>query len=102
MSQNASTSHTPKATSQHLAGAFDIRNVIGALIGLYGLVLVICSFTLDPGVNPDTGVAKSSQDNLWSGLAMLLVGVIFFLWTRLRPIVIHKTKIDESVLPGGH
>ncbi|AFM07162.1 LPXTG cell wall anchor domain-containing protein [Corynebacterium pseudotuberculosis] len=102
MSQNASTSHTPQATSQHLAGAFDIRNVIGALIGLYGLVLVICSFALDPGVNPDTGVAKSSQDNLWSGLAMLLVGVIFFLWTRLRPIVIDKTKIDESVLPGGH
>ncbi|KEX88427.1 hypothetical protein CPTD_00165 [Corynebacterium pseudotuberculosis] len=101
MSQNASTSHTPKATSQHLAGAFDIRNVIGALIGLYGLVLVICSFAL-AGVNPDTGVAKSSQDNLWSGLAMLLVGVIFFLWTRLRPIVIDKTKIDESVLPGGH
>ena len=38
--------------------AFDLRNVIGALLGLYGIVLIICSFALDPGVNPETGMAK--------------------------------------------
>lgn len=55
---------TTKTSPQH-AGAFDLRNVIGALLGIYGIVLVVCSFALDPGVNPDTGLPKESSDNLW-------------------------------------
>lgn len=42
------------------AGAFDLRNVIAALLGLYGLILLGCYFFLDPGINPDTGQAKTS------------------------------------------
>ncbi|AZA09520.1 hypothetical protein [Corynebacterium pseudopelargi] len=87
---------------KHAAGAFDIRNFIGLLIGLYGIVLVICSFVLDPGTNPDTGALKNSADNLYAGLAMLLVGVAFMLWAKMKPIVVDESKIDESSLPGGH
>ena len=36
-------------TSQASTATFDIRNVIGALLGFYGIVLIICSFVLDPG-----------------------------------------------------
>lgn len=78
------------APATHKAGAFDIRNVIGALIGIYGLVLVICSFALDPGINPETGAAKSAQDNLWAGLAMVVVAAVFFAWTKFSPIVIEE------------
>lgn len=42
------------------AGAFDLRNVIAALLGLYGLILLGCYFFLDPGINPDTGQAKNA------------------------------------------
>ena len=83
-------SNQPQASSQHFAGAFDIRNVIGALIGIYGIVLMICSFVLDPGVNPDTGIAKESADNLWAGIAMLVVGVAFAAWAKIRPIVVEE------------
>ncbi|VZH84987.1 hypothetical protein [Corynebacterium rouxii] len=85
------TTQKPAGSRAHLAGAFDIRNVIGALIGLYGVILVVCSFALDPGINPDTGVAKNAQDNLWAGLAMVIVGVVFFAWAKLRPIVIEES-----------
>lgn len=86
------STHQPKASSQHFAGAFDIRNVIGALIGIYGLVLVICSFALEPGINPETGVEKSSADNLWAGIAMLAVGIVFALWAKLRPIAVDEAN----------
>ncbi|ART21895.1 hypothetical protein CBE89_10655 [Corynebacterium striatum] len=92
---------TTKTSPQH-AGAFDLRNVIGALLGIYGIVLVVCSFALDPGVNPDTGLPKESSDNLWAGVAMLVVAVAFMLWAKLRPIVVDPAKIDESKLPGAH
>ncbi|AZA11191.1 hypothetical protein [Corynebacterium gerontici] len=90
------------ANKKHAAGAFDIRNFIGLLIGIYGIVLVICSFVLDPGTNPDTGALKNSSDNLYAGIAMLAVGAFFMLWAKMKPIVVDETKIDESALPGGH
>lgn len=90
------------ANNKHAAGAFDIRNFIGLLIGIYGIVLVICSFVLDPGTNPDTGALKNSADNLYAGIAMLAVGAFFMLWAKVKPIVVDETKIDEAALPGGH
>lgn len=68
------------------AGAFDLRNVIGALLGLYGIILIACYFFLDPGVNPDTAMPKEAANNLWAGLAMLAVAALFVLWARLKPI----------------
>ncbi|MGV0382051.1 cell wall anchor protein [Corynebacterium segmentosum] len=68
------------------AGAFDLRNVIGALLGLYGIILIACYFFLDPGVNPDTAMPKEASNNLWAGLAMLAVAALFVLWARLKPI----------------
>ncbi|MDU0479332.1 hypothetical protein QVA66_08780 [Staphylococcus chromogenes] len=90
-SQEVHPQDTDHATSQHIAGAFDIRNVIGALIGIYGIVLIICSYVLDPGLNPETGQLKSSADNLWSGVGMLVVGLGFMAWAKLRPIVVAET-----------
>lgn len=70
------------------AGAFDIRNVIGLLLVLYGLVLVIAAFLLDPGVNPDTGLDKNPMYNTWAGIALLVVAAVFFIWAKLRPIIV--------------
>lgn len=69
------------------AGAFDIRNVIGALLGIYGIILVICNFVIDPGVNPDGGT-KNAIDNLWAGLAMLAVSIGLIVWAKLAPIIV--------------
>jgi hypothetical protein len=69
----------------HRAGLFDIRFIIGALIGLYGLILVLTGlFTSDAQVAKADGL----NINLWAGIGMLVVGVGFILWARLRPIVV--------------
>ncbi len=61
---------------------FDIRRVIGGLFLVYGLILTV------------TGLFDSAQEiqkaegiriNLWTGIAMLVVGGAFLLWERLRP-----------------
>ncbi|MEU6409419.1 hypothetical protein [Microbispora sp. NPDC046933] len=61
---------------------FDIRRVIGGLFLVYGLILTV------------TGLFDSAQEiqkaegiriNLWTGVAMLVVGGAFLLWERLRP-----------------
>lgn len=82
----------PKAA----AGAFDIRNVIAALLGFYGLVLIICSFVLDPGVNVDTGAPKNAADNLWVGIALAVSALLFFAWARLRPIAFNPETLEAA------
>lgn len=68
----------------HKAGAFDIRNVIGGLLGLYGVILTLMGLFGDPETEKTDGV----NANLWAGLVLLVVGIGFIAWARLRPIVV--------------
>ena len=70
--------------NQHTAGAFDIRNIIGGLIGLYGLILTIMGIFGDKELDKTGGV----NANLWAGLVMLAIGIAFLVWARLRPVVV--------------
>jgi drug/metabolite transporter (DMT)-like permease len=80
---SSSNSSTP---AKKAAGAFDVRNVIAALIGFYGVVLVLMGlFANSPDEQAKTGDVNA---NLWAGLAMLVFAAAFALWSRLRPIVV--------------
>jgi drug/metabolite transporter (DMT)-like permease len=77
---------TGRAGTKHAAGAFDVRNVIAALIGFYGVVLVLLGLFSDTASDREkTGDVNA---NLWAGLAMLAFAAGFALWSRLRPIVV--------------
>lgn len=84
----------------HRAGLFDIRVIIGALIGIYGVILVIASlFTSDSQMAKANGL----NINLYAGLGMLLAGIGFALWARLRPIVVPaEPEGDASDHPRVH
>ena len=86
-------------SSQHSAGAFDVRNVIGGLIGFYGLVLLLVAF-----FGEDEGEKTGGVDaNLWAGLAMLLFGVAFVVWSRLRPVIVKPgAGASHEERPSGH
>jgi hypothetical protein len=71
---------------KHTAGAFDVRNVIAGLIGLYGIVLVVLGLV---GNSPaDEAKTGGWNANLWSGIVMIVVALVFVVWTRLRPVVV--------------
>lgn len=85
--------------SEHTAGALDIRNVIGSLLALYGVIL------LAMGLFGDTASAKTGgiNANLWAGLGLLIVGGSFLTWARLKPIVVpDHVDADDLKHPPGH
>ncbi|GAA1607968.1 hypothetical protein GCM10009804_74870 [Kribbella hippodromi] len=67
------------------AGAFDIRVVIAALVGIYGVVLTVLGIVEK---QPEIDKAAGININLWGGLAMLVFAALFVLWARLRPIAV--------------
>lgn len=74
-----------ETTQKKKAGAFDIRVMIAALIGIYGLVLTILGIIAEPH---EVAKAAGININLWGGIAMLVFAAAFVLWARLRPIVV--------------
>jgi len=68
------------------AGLFDLRYVLALLFLVYGVVLTVMglAFTSQAGLDKSDGI----NINLWGGLVMLVVGILFGLWARLRPIVV--------------
>jgi hypothetical protein len=72
------------AQNQHTAGAFDIRNIIGGLIGVYGVILTLMGLFGDKELDK-TGDVNA---NLWAGIVMLVMGAAFLIWARVRPVVV--------------
>ena len=97
MSDTSGTTDTSGAP--HKAGAFDIRNIIGALMGVYGVILVLAGIFGDKALEKTGGV----NANLWTGLALLAVAAVFIGWARLRPIVVPESfdrPDDDPTRPG--
>lgn len=71
-------------SSQTRTSAFDIRLIIALLTGVYGLVLLILGLF----VTPDSEIQRSAgvNINLWAGIGLLVVCLLFVLWARLRPV----------------
>ncbi len=85
-SSTSGSGGTGRTRTRQAAGAFDVRNVIAALIGFYGVVLVLLGLFSDTAADRErTGDVNA---NLWAGVAMLLFAAAFALWSRLRPIVV--------------
>ena len=82
------------AEKAHKAGAFDIRTFIGALLGLYGAILLLTGlFGTD-----EEALAKSDgvNVNVWTGIALLVAGAGFIAWARLRPVVVPPEVAQEA------
>lgn len=76
-----------------VSALFDVRTIIGALLGLYGVVLVLTGLLADSETS--TG-REGDAANLWVGVLLLLVGLFFGLWVRLRPVVVPTDELDEG------
>jgi hypothetical protein len=65
------------------ANLFDLRRIIGGLFVLYGVVLTIVGLG-----DSDAEIAKSAgvHINLWAGLGMLILGLLFIAWALWRPL----------------
>jgi glucose uptake protein GlcU len=73
------------------AGAFDIRSIIGGLIGIYGVVLIITGLWFTDA--SDKAKADGENLNLMVGIGLLAFGAIFIAWVLLRPL---KVPVPEE------
>jgi protein-S-isoprenylcysteine O-methyltransferase Ste14 len=75
------------------ARLFDIRRLIGALFVLYGIVLIIV------GLNDSKAEIRKAAGvhiNLWTGIGMLVFGLLMLLWAFGRPVVVDDTPTAED------
>jgi hypothetical protein len=92
----ADTEETPKSAASKL---FDIRLMIGALFTLYGLLLTIYSFFTSA---KELAKAAGININLWLGLGMLVLGLLFLLWARLAPVKHPDPSTIDTTRPAMH
>ncbi|MCX5399068.1 hypothetical protein [Streptomyces sp. NBC_00102] len=87
-----------ESKSATAARLFDIRRIIGGLFVVYGVIVTIA------GINPSDADLKKAQGvniNLWTGLAMLVLGLLFLVWMWLRPTQAPAEPIGQDG-PAGH
>ncbi|MFJ9414519.1 hypothetical protein ACIRPT_10175 [Streptomyces sp. NPDC101227] len=66
------------------ARLFDIRRIIGGLFVVYGVIVTVAGITAS---DADLKKAENININLWTGLGMLVLGLFFLVWLKLRPVV---------------
>jgi hypothetical protein len=78
---------------------FDLRSVIGLLFVVYGIVLTIVGII---GETPEQ-IAKSGglALNLWTGLVMLVVGILFYVWAFMKPPLPPEQDHVDHYVEGG-
>jgi hypothetical protein len=72
---------------------FDLRLIIGGMFTLYGVLLTVVGL-----LDSDAELAKAGgiRINLWIGLGMLLLGLLFLLWARWRPLRLEERSAAAS------
>jgi putative Ca2+/H+ antiporter (TMEM165/GDT1 family) len=86
-----------------VARIFDIRNIIGALLAIYGALLVLAGVA--PGLLAPRDASTASGNtvdlyigtdaNWWVGVALLAVAAVFIAWAALRPVVDVESEEED-------
>ena len=96
MSQQNQTESTTTSAASKL---FDIRIMIGGLFVVYGLMLTIAGFFTSPA---ELAKAAGINMNLWLGIGMLVLGVLFLLWAKVNPNKPDPNPTDAPRRPAAH
>jgi len=83
---------------------FDLRRILGALFVVYGVIVLIVGL-VDLGNDHETKMTGGIQINIWTGIGMLVLGGVFFLWDRLAPVpaedIVRNLEREEDERAAG-
>ncbi|MFS4097459.1 hypothetical protein [Streptomyces sp. AF1A] len=71
-----------QSKSETAARIFDLRRIIGGLFVVYGVIVTVTGITDSQSA---IDKAQGVNINLWTGIGMLLLGIFFLAWLKLRP-----------------
>jgi hypothetical protein len=78
------------------ANLFDLRRIIGGLFTVWGILLIVLGATdSDAEANKAAGI----NINLFAGIGMLILGLVFVAWALSRPL--SAEFADAGGGPGG-
>jgi predicted membrane channel-forming protein YqfA (hemolysin III family) len=89
MTDQKAQTDAPKSAAARL---FDIRLMIGALFVVYGLMLTVAGFFTS---DSDRKKAADLNINLYLGIGMLIVGVLFLVWFKVNPLKVEPSDDEE-------
>jgi cadmium resistance protein CadD (predicted permease) len=90
--ENSSTADgSPDSTKVVSAGAFDVRSIIGGLLGLYGIILTIAGLWFTDA--QEKSKVDGENLNLMVGVGLLVFAAVFIGWVILRPL---KVPVEED------
>jgi len=75
------------------AGLFDVRNIVGVLLFLYGVILLVASFSTS---DAQRAKADGINANLWVGLVLIVFGVLMVVWAVTQPIVVDEEQLERD------
>jgi hypothetical protein len=73
----------PESRVAQAANLFDLRRIIGGVFIVFGLVLAIVGLT---DSQQEIDKAAGVNINLWTGLGMLVFGILMIVWALTRPL----------------
>jgi len=73
----------PDEEAARFTNRFDIRRIIGGLFVLYGVILTITGAV---GSEEVKNKAAGININVWTGLGMLVFGLLMIAWALMRPV----------------
>jgi xanthine/uracil/vitamin C permease (AzgA family) len=89
------TDHDTASESRAMQAAnlFDLRRIIGGLFTVLGILLTVMGlFESDAEIDKAAGV----NINLWGGLGMLVLGLLFVAWALLRPLSEQMRELEDD------
>jgi hypothetical protein len=91
----------PESRVAKAANLFDLRRIIGGVFVVLGLLLAILGlFDSQEEIDRAAGV----NINLWTGLGMLVFGLLMITWALTRPLgdeLVEGESLPEAAPPQG-
>src|ERR1700759_1858513 len=91
-------SEATETRAERAANLFDLRRIIGAVMTVWGVLLIILGLT---GSVAEKNKAAGININLVAGIGMLVVGLLFLLWAFSRPLGAQLREAEEAERPGS-
>lgn len=98
----SSTGQSTPAEKTVKAGALDVRVIIGALLGLFGVVVFVTGLVTGAGSGKPP---HSDPDhlNIYVGIGLIAASLFFLAWSRIRPLLVPVEEgTVEAKRAGGH
>jgi hypothetical protein len=77
------TEQTAPTRAERAANLFDLRRIIGGVFVVWGVLLIILGLT---DSETEANKAAGININLWAGIGMLVIGIVFLVWALTRPL----------------